>query len=642
MKTSTMTAAQLPLVSTWSYADFAGSERILMPSSEFVVTRDFSGNPLSRFGEVSWKFLSGERVTRIQQINFISWAGGMEGDEAAKLKMMKEMQWLFCLFLWFRPMGQLSSSSLSNKSTMLRSLAQYAFSNGITMVAVLSSERYFRAYISKTANSNIVEFAALVTLVGSLGTKKTGINLVAATHIKALEKLSSTVSKKFKQDPPLPPRLFSNWIRGLLEELTLFEEVLEDILARHIHAGGSATGAPFLDNPKLIEYFDARGFQRSWPGFVSALTFGQTICHSTIQTFSGMRTLEASSVPFKCLERTGRKWGEVILIHGITTKGNGGGRETSEKWVTSEEGARAIAVAQRIAAYIYTAIGIEDNASDNERPFLFVSTGYLDGTGATPNSEHGVARTNISVGNDNGVRLQARISLQIDTADVVELSRIAPHRAWSLEPDFQVGKCWKVRSRQLRRSLAMYASASGLVTLPSLKWQLKHLTRSMVSYYTKGAKALRKFAMDNAQHFAFEYQNAQVESQLLSYELNVVESGERLAGGHGQWINVGLAKGGGVLSKETRRQTESDFKKGKMAYKETPLGGCTTITACEKHMLRIFTGCPGCARGVVIPSRVDRTILIMEEFASTLPLNSVEHRSQLRELAEMKKIRANL
>lgn len=640
MKPSKLAVADLPLVEQWR-GDHVGMEKLAMPPDTFVVTRMLNGVPLSVFGEDVWTLLSGSRVIKVQKINFVSWTDGMEFDANAKDRLVLEMKRFFGYFLWFRPYGPLSSASLANKSTMLRNLARYALKAGISLSDVCSNENYFYGFLSKTSNANIVEFAALITLLAYLRHQRTDIKLLPPKHLKKLDQMRIEASKKNKQDPPLPTRLFSNWIKGLIDEMVEFEKILEELIAAHSLYESGNTGAAYINTPELQAYFDAHGFQRSWAGYVSALTFGQTICHCVMQTFSGMRTEEVRMVPYDCLEQRRRTWGKVFFIRGITTKGNGGGRETQEKWVSSEEGANAIGVAQRIADYIYKVSGAGVELKMENLP-LFVSTGYLPGTNAVPNSEHGIARSHISIGNENGQRLQARMDLTIDAEDVQELQNIEPHRAWTLESRYASGTVWKVRSRQIRRSLAMYASVSGLVTLPALKWQLKHLTRDMTRYYTKGAKALRAFAVDNGQHFAYQFERTQVESQLAAYTATVFQSVEPLFGGHGTWIEVEKKKNQGTISLVTRKQTDADFKSGKIAFKETPMGGCTTVTPCEKFMLGIFGECNGCGKSVVVPSKVEKTIVLMERFVSTLEPGTLEYRSEMRELAEMRSVKANL
>jgi hypothetical protein len=76
-------------------------------------------------------------------------------------------------------------------------------------------------------------------------------------------------------------------------------------------------------------------------------------------------------------------------------------------------------------------------------------------------------------------RLRQRTFPTITQEDIVELKLIDPHRAWEAEPDFAVGAGWPFTRHQLRRTLALYAQRSGLVSLPSLKRQLQHITQEM-------------------------------------------------------------------------------------------------------------------------------------------------------------------
>ncbi len=78
--------------------------------------------------------------------------------------------------------------------------------------------------------------------------------------------------------------------------------------------------------------------------------------------------------------------------------------------------------------------------------------------------------------------LHLRLFPIIEEEDIKELEDIDPFRAWHTEPEFAIGKRWPLTTHQLRRSLAVYANASGLVRLSSLRRQLQHITREMSLY----------------------------------------------------------------------------------------------------------------------------------------------------------------
>src|SRR5258706_10613078 len=128
-----------------------------------------------------------------------------------------------------------------------------------------------------------------------------------------------------------------------------------------------------------------------------------------------------------------------------------------------------------------------------------------------------------------------RVLLQpiIEEADLRELEQIDPHRAWRSEERFKPGIPWTFTSHQLRRSLALYAQRSGLVSLPSLRRQLQHVTEEMSRYYARGSTGAKDLIGDNKHHFGCDWQDAQPVSAAMSYLQNVLLTDEVLFGAHG-------------------------------------------------------------------------------------------------------------
>ena len=77
-----------------------------------------------------------------------------------------------------------------------------------------------------------------------------------------------------------------------------------------------------------------------------------------------------------------------------------------------------------------------------------------------------------------------------------------------------------------------------------------------------------------------------------------------------------------------------------IAYKETPLGACTTITPCDKMAFLNITACISCDRAVIKPSKLERVITRQSLFVKELEQmdsNSVEYRTEMSELKALKR-----
>lgn len=156
----------------------------------------------------------------------------------------------------------------------------------------------------------------------------------------------------------------------------------------------------------------------------------------------------------------------------------------------------------------------------------------------------------------------------------------------------------------------------------------------MTIYYAKGSAYAKYFIADEKYHFYHDYQAAQPEAQALAYISQVLLSDEPLFGGHGTWIAQRFNQQK-TLSVEDRKATMQRFKKGDLAYKATPLGGCTTVEPCDKKPMRIVTACLECAKTVIKISNVTKVIKKTEAHLSRLDPESIEAKLKENDLSEL-------
>jgi hypothetical protein len=231
---------------------------------------------------------------------------------------------------------------------------------------------------------------------------------------------------------------------------------------------------------------------------------------------------------------------------------------------------------------------------------------------------------------------------EIKESDIKELEEIDPHRAWRSEEKFQVGKPWPLSSHQFRRSLAIYASKSGYVSLPSLRRCLQHITNEMAIYYANGSAFAKDLITNNRNHFAREYQKSQPESQALAYIAHVLLSDERLFGPHGEWVERHDRLKNSTLSSNSRQETIRKFKKGEISYRETHLGGCTELRPCDKQAMRSIIGCLDCNQSVIKLSKLNRLIKIQESLVEKLPPSTMERKTENSDLEALHAYKARI
>ena len=226
-------------------------------------------------------------------------------------------------------------------------------------------------------------------------------------------------------------------------------------------------------------------------------------------------------------------------------------------------------------------------------------------------------------------RLIEAICPVITQEDIDELDRLELARGWRRD-GIEVGGRWPLAFHQLRRSLSVYAHRSGMVSLPALKAQLQHITDEMRAYYADGYSRAVNLVFDK-DHFSHEWNAAKAESSFFGYVMGLLFSDEELVG-------QGAERMAQTVSNRTRQETLQLFKEGKLAYRETVLGGCISTEECKAQPLEpIPVDClrTNCVNLVVYSKRLDHVIRSQETVVAMLERDehgSVEHRLEVNNL----------
>lgn len=627
------------------------SSRGLIPTDDFVVSRDKDGTVLSKYKDPSWDLTPYHPRGRAT-LRFYLFED--EKNLATSEPIVAEMRYLAFVLIWKRPGSPLKVSTLHNYVNALRYIARFAFRRGCCIKDVLNSSRLLGEFARSEDVSGrpFKVVSALLHLLFQLGPDEVGFAVLGKIGQDILQPFILEYFTALKQYPPIPTRLYSLIISGLSAELDAWESVetrylsmvkecLNDVLLgksknQQINIGTERKiqripGQYADDFPALLEkhglasYFDANQLAYKVQGLVNGLFTVMNVAKLQIITFSGMRNAEARHLPYNCLEEEKTSGGIVHrLILGETTKL----QTRRTRWVTSFEGHRAIRIVQRIADVVYKHLGDlpPTGAEVNDRFPLFVSPTYL---GLARHSQKAADGTWKAMSNafyspcyDN---LRARIQPLIEEDDLKELEYIDPHRAWRSEGEFQLGAAWRLTDHQLRRSLALYAQRSGLVSLPSLRRQLQHLTDEMSRYYARGSAFAKNFIGDDKEHFGLEWQEASPVSSGLAFIRDVLFADEPIFGGYVKWIQRRVRGPDGDILLD-RDATLRRFRNGELAYKDTPLGGCTKLGPCNEVAIRFLDvdclgGCPSLVGRL---SKLEQTIRAQTALVNRLAPESIE------------------
>jgi len=627
-----------------------------VPHDSFVVSRHRNGSVASVYGDWQWDLSAYHPEVKPSILNFKYWTG--EDINSEREMLSHEARYLMFLLIWARNGPSLSIGTLQNYYSVVRAMAKYAEDKSCKIQDLLCTDCRLSAFVADRCSGWMTEtLGSLLPLLVKIGEGPLAVPLVGERLLQSIRTRGRIYRTTLKQHAPIPTRIYSKIIGQLNEYLSRWEEIEQDFLSllsvcaenplagrvlvvqyrTRQRLGLSKAWQPNFEQlatKECLDYFFEKQRKFTVKGLSSLIVEVQLVAKLLIQVFTGMRDDEARSLPYHCLEETISNGKKHHVVLGRTTKLNNG-RVSRTRWVTNHDGYRAIRAMQRVADSIYGTLGVEAPkvvTKTNDHP-LFVSIGYLSLAGERLIPVDGRFRPG-QIQLSSMKSLRGMIQPNIEESDILELEHIDPHRAWRSEGKFQLGQPWVFTSHQLRRSLALYAQRSGLVSLPSLRRQLQHITDEMSRYYAKGSAFAKNFIGEDKSHFGLEWQEAQPESAALSYVLNVLLSEEFLFGGHASWVEHRLKGANGSILVD-REATLRRFKRGEMAYKETLIGGCTNLEDCDQIALRwLDVDClsGGCRNMVCNLSKLERVIKAQEKMVDILDRDSLEYRTEKADL----------
>lgn len=638
---------------------FESASNSIFPDHNFVISRDINGETLSVYGDNVWNLTPYNPRRNYFAIVFDEIVDELDGVNPICLEQMKQ----FIFILIYKSPVPISLKTLLHFHHLNFNLIRFAHKCDCLITDLLSTDALFIELIRFLPGSQYKLLKSLIIKFIQIGKEETGVEIIGGWSLKELTNLKRINDQKYKQHPPVPTAIYSALIKSLLQELDDFNKnipVIFEILltaiknplygkcasSRHrkkvknseLRSELSVTEFKnIMVSYDLQNFMESKGLSKSLRGLGRYLTEVQIVCKLLIHVFSGMRDEEAQYLLYDCLFNKTFSGKNHIFIEGLTTKL--GIKRTV--WITSEEGKKAIDAAKMIADFIYSnCLNDKPSSKDKMKYPLLISTSYLPfmSKSIKSNVGYGVTTTELRPAK----KLSKRILAKITKEDIAELEMIDAHRAWSSESKFQVGEDWPLTTHQLRRSLALYATSSGFVSLTSLKRQLQHITEEMSLYYARGSAYAKSLTGGDQSDFAMDYQLAQPEGQALSWIFNVLFSHDKLGGAHGVWVENNMKSKDGVLINHDRDETIKKFKNGQMAYKETPLGGCATVDPCNKRVLRSLVACLDCKSAVIQPSKLKNVINIQRKLVESLDVNSVEYRIEKEDLSAFEKVENKL
>lgn len=605
--------------------------------ADIPVTYDTTGSVASRFGDLFWDLSSmSADGTSSKKLHFYKADSSADSSLGWLLREQhKALMWLHM------DAGKTRSwNSLLTTHLALLICCKEATDRGSDLYSLLTKPEWVmetargmnRLYVDSTSS-------ALRTLWRHRQVLGAPINFPYQNLLSALSKEAR--SRPLNQQTPLiPSRVYCAILAALGDRMSVIEHELDALLDAYAKDHEEWRNAPEDETQRydvrakaltdVVERMKELGYKPTQSKPLARFIAGRLTEHKVtlmlvIAAYTGMRVGEVAILPLEDVlvefEHMGSKHYE---LHGSTHKLNRGVKRPTT-WITSHQGARAVQLAQRIAKSIQQQYG--ESATAGQQALLFPSS---------DNAFKSIASSSFQVGMKS---IRTILCPVIEQADIEELDNLELAREW-LRDDIVLGERWPLAFHQLRRSLAVYAHRSGMVSLPALKAQLQHITQEMTSYYSDGFSRAVNLVFDK-KHFSHEWQAAKAESSYFAYAFGVLFSDEDLLG-------QGAQRMANTVESRNRQDTLRLFKENKLAYRETPLGGCVSTEDCKTDPLEpIPYDCleSNCVNLVVFDKRLEHVIKHQEVAVATLARDeagSVEHRLEASHLTVLLKARERL
>lgn len=607
--------------------------------ADMPVSYDATGNVLSRYGDRSWNLTSmSTDGSTTQSLHFYE----PRGTKASSLDRLIRDQHKALMWVHIDAGQARAWSTLLSTTLALKFWCNRAADKGVDLYTLLADPELL-VEGSRELNATYLRLtpSAIKTLWRHSRQLGAPANLELqrlrdCVHIEARERPETN------QTPLIPSRVYCATLAALDERLTVIEQDLDDLLEAYAQSKEATHKAPKDLTPAQLEDFRASALAEvtqcmiemgyvTGPGqtlsaFIATLLGEyQLTLMSVAVAYTGMRKGEASILPLEGVLDDFTHLGSTHFeVKGATHKLSSGIKVPCT-WVTSQQGVRAVRLAQRIARVIHHQFNQPPKAGQQALLFPSLSNPYK-----------AISKQSFS---RSLSRVREQICPVIEPSDIDELDALELARNW-IRDDIVIGKRWPVAFHQLRRSLAVYAHRSGMVSLPALKAQLQHITEEMTLYYSDGFCRAVNLVFDK-DHISHEWNAAKAESSYFGYVFGVVFSDDELLG-------QGVQRMADTFESRSRDATLRLFKENKLAYCETPLGGCVSTEVCKVDPLEpIPYDCleTNCVNLVVYQKRLDHVIKFQEVAVASLQKGepgSMEHRLEARHLEILLKARARL
>ncbi len=620
------------------------------PSDNFVIAIQDDGTPVE-FSQNTWPMQGRERGISQRSVIHLKYKGEPpDADWGINLIQCKSILLALDRHAYKSPGTPLGTDSINRYNLVLHKVRMYCYEKGITVFQALSSSEHVKGIYDlclDQAKSNAKALDDLLPKISKLPFRYLGFKPTTAKF----QQPPISANTKNSQTLVIPTAIYLGLLveykkiitsymnnRGQLQSMA-FRLSQDPSFGNGQSGGNSPAFQRALEEYYLVEYAKANNIldKKELLAHFGLINYCSAML---IYAFTGMRRSEVYSLRLSAL-KVDIKNGVVVSrgLHGFTTKLHR--RRKNVVWYSSLDIELPFATASHVCKTILQCNGITSNDQ-----YVFISTAYFPFSNTLLDTES-LNTDDVVAGNYEPSRYQHRLNTpKIGAADMAELKNVDPLRTCGVTNEISVGSIWPLSIHQLRRSTAIYAIRSGMVTLPALKSMLKHITIEMTKYYSRGsiyAPDILKVFDSKKDSMVALYQESERHVAAWQYTNEVLMPEEALYGGHGVWAQVHATKAHRKMNYAERfEETLKRVSKGQLSYRTTPLGGCTSNSSCTKRITVDLLGCDGCASAVVKKPKLLKLIALQNITVESCAQGSIERTAELQTLHELSSFASRL
>jgi len=586
--------------------DFAGYSPPIdlsnrLPDDLSPVSPDKDGKVLSYFGDSIWDFsYLKSRYTGYNIIDFREENICLNSETIYHFKLALYYE----LFYSRKTKDILSSGTIIGKYLKIKKISTLFKSNNSSFINLRKngiSQKELLKQLSLSKEITIGQYYNCLNLINATGSffRIEGFGFDQSFMDKVKNVMGQSIKTR-KQTLLIPSRIYSNLIESGLDVFNKFNNY-SPLIESYFLSGNYSSLNPNTGRVKvrfakhahecgIIDFINDFEITTS-QSLVVRLSQIQTMGFLLIACFSGMRSSEIKSLGPDCLNICKIADNEIYTLTGYTSKTtNIGLKKTS--WITSElikPVIQALKVLRKICKSISDQRGLYTNIKLEELPLFphFMHHKLTELTGSHPLYPY--PPTLLDCLESTTAKLIKNVDIR--ESDIDELTQFNSLIDWGEEYKLVVGKNWKFKSHQFRRSLVVYGVRSGIIKLSVLKKQLQHLTLNMTIYYGNQASTARNLFDE---YIISEFRKEDIRYQFVQYEEKVIDTKDTLFGGEGTRLQLSKRSPNVPEYLVDKTKTYRYFEEGRIAYKKTFIGGCSKVGSCDKLGFSYITVCLNC------------------------------------------------